>query len=324
MKKVLVVLAVVAMCGSTAWAFCSNQTGTDGGYYYTFWSNGGGSVCMTVGGGGNYSLQWSNCGNFTAGKGWSSGGSRTITWSGSCGGQFYGVYGWGNSPCVEYYIGRGGGSGAGSYSTSKGTFTLNINQCNGANITGSGSFQQFNANGSGGSGQNMSEHYNGWSGLGHGISSYNYCVVECEGWNSSGSANVTVGGGSSTTTTTTTTSGGGSTTTTTSGGGSGTIVVRARGTSGQEQIQLYANSATVATWTLSTSMSNYSASTSATNCAVIFTNDASGRDVQVDYVVIQGTTKQAESQSTNTGVYQNSKCGGSYSEWLNCNGYIGF
>jgi endo-1,4-beta-xylanase len=71
-------------------------------------------------------------------------------------------------------------------------------------------------------------------------------------------------------------------------------------------------------------MSNHTISTSATSGSVCYTNDASGRDVQVDYVVIQGSTKQAESQSYNTGVYQNSKCGGSYSEWLNCNGCIGF
>jgi hypothetical protein len=57
---------------------------------------------------------------------------------------------------------------------------------------------------------------------------------------------------------------------------------------------------------------------------VQFTNDASGRNVQVDYAVVNGSTRQAESQATNTGVLQNGKCGGSYSEWLHCNGYIGF
>jgi endo-1,4-beta-xylanase len=72
-------------------------------------------------------------------------------------------------------------------------------------------------------------------------------------------------------------------------------------------------------------MANYTASTSSSGgCNVEYTNDASGRDVQIDYITVSGSTRQAESQATNTGVYQNSKCGGSNSEWLHCNGYIGF
>jgi len=57
---------------------------------------------------------------------------------------------------------------------------------------------------------------------------------------------------------------------------------------------------------------------------VEFFNDASGRDVQVDYIVVNGSTRQAEQQSYNTAVWQNSSCGGSYSEWMHCNGIIGF
>src|SRR5690606_14639870 len=78
-------------------------------------------------------------------------------------------------------------------------------------------------------------------------------------------------------------------------------------------------------YTASTSMSNRTINTSATGgINVEFTNDASGRDVQVDYIQVNGSTRQAESQSNNTGVYQNGSCGGSNSEWLHCNGYIGF
>lgn len=111
------------------------------------------------------------------------------------------------------------------------------------------------------------------------------------------------------------------------GGGTGTITVRARGVAGGEQIQLVVNNATVATWTLTSSYQNFSVNNSATsNILVRFINDASGRDVQVDYLVAGGTTRQAENQTYNTGVYQNGACGGGngHSEWLHCNGAIGF
>lgn len=106
-------------------------------------------------------------------------------------------------------------------------------------------------------------------------------------------------------------------------GGSSTIVVRARGTQGSETIDLRVNNTTVATWTLTTSYQNYSASGSGA-VSVYFTNDNGPRDVQIDYVTIGGTTYQAESQPTNTGVWQNNSCGGSNSEWLHCNGFISF
>jgi peptidoglycan/xylan/chitin deacetylase (PgdA/CDA1 family) len=111
------------------------------------------------------------------------------------------------------------------------------------------------------------------------------------------------------------------------GGGSGTITVRARGVAGGEQIQLVVSNATVATWTLTSSYQNFSVSNSAsTNILVKYINDAAGRDVQVDYIIAGGVTKQAENQSYNTGVYQNGACGGGngHSEWLHCNGAIGF
>ena len=112
-----------------------------------------------------------------------------------------------------------------------------------------------------------------------------------------------------------------------SGGGTGTITVRARGVAGGEQIQLVVSNATIATWTLTTSYQNYTANNSAaTNILVRYINDASGRDVQVDYIIAGGVTKQAEAQTYNTGVYQNGACGGGngHSEWLHCNGAIGF
>jgi hypothetical protein len=106
------------------------------------------------------------------------------------------------------------------------------------------------------------------------------------------------------------------------------ITVRARGTSGSETIALQADNITVKTFTLATGMANYlyTGAVGGKNIKVVFTNDASNRDVQIDYAVIAGSIKQAEVQTNNTGAWNMtlSKCGGVSSEWLSCNGYIDF
>ncbi|MBN1805970.1 MAG: BACON domain-containing protein [Sedimentisphaerales bacterium] len=105
------------------------------------------------------------------------------------------------------------------------------------------------------------------------------------------------------------------------------IVVRARGTTGTEQIRLTINNSIVNIWTLTTSFADYNAcSTFVGNCKVKYFNDDDddGKDVQVDYITMDGVILQAEDQAVNTGVWQNDQCGGSYSEWMNCDGYIDF
>jgi peptidoglycan/xylan/chitin deacetylase (PgdA/CDA1 family) len=195
-------------------------------------------------------------------------------------------------------------------------------------------------NGSTRQAENQSSNTGVWqnSQCGGSNSEYLHCNGCINFGNNSNGSSTTTSGGSSTTTSggwwwsSTTTSGGssttttsGGTTTTTSGGGSNSIVVRARGTNGDEHINLKVSGSTIANWTLSTSYSNYSASTNNTgSIEVAFDNDGTNKDVQVDYITVNGSTRQAENQSTNTGVWQNSQCGGSNSEWLHCNGYIGF
>jgi arabinogalactan endo-1,4-beta-galactosidase len=104
------------------------------------------------------------------------------------------------------------------------------------------------------------------------------------------------------------------------------ITVRAYGTDGTENINLVIGGSTVASWTLTTSYQDYTYSGAATGKIQLqFDNDVSGRDVRLDYVSVNGDIRQAEHQSVNTGVWGNSACGGgSRSEWLHCNGYIGF
>nr|WP_237390567.1 T9SS type A sorting domain-containing protein [Fulvivirga sediminis] len=120
-------------------------------------------------------------------------------------------------------------------------------------------------------------------------------------------------------------SGAGSAASNCGGSGGQTIIVRAQGTNGSEQIRLSVNGTAVQTWTLNTAMSNYTATTSLSgNINVEFINDNESRDVRVDYIQVNGNTLQAENMATNTGVWQNDACGGQYSEWLHCNGYITF
>jgi hypothetical protein len=73
-------------------------------------------------------------------------------------------------------------------------------------------------------------------------------------------------------------------------------------------------------------MTNYTASTSLSGGITFeYTNDGGSRDVQVDYIIVNGQTRQSESQSYNTGAYLNGSCGGGgNSEWLHCNGLIGY
>lgn len=109
------------------------------------------------------------------------------------------------------------------------------------------------------------------------------------------------------------------------GNTNGGIVVRARGTQGDEHINLVIGGAVVADWTLTTAMADYVYRGNATgDIQVRFDNDADGRDVQVDYIRVNNETRQAEDMEYNTGAYNGSCGGGSYSEWLHCNGSIGF
>ena len=198
---------------SYAQTVTNNTQSTNNGFFYSFWNDGSkGSASMTLGAAGNYSTTWSNIGNFTAGKGWATGKpDRVVCFSGTFNGGsngFLALYGWTKNALIEYYVCENHGSWTppgntsdivkkGTYTSDGGTYTIyTATRTNQPSIVGTATFQQFwsvrTETRSSGT-ITFANHVAAWKAAGMNMgSTWDYQIMETEGYNSSGSSNVTV------------------------------------------------------------------------------------------------------------------------------------
>lgn len=338
---------------ANAQTLTSNSTGTNNGFYYTFWKDSG-DASMGLQAAGRYTSQWTNnTNNWVGGKGWNPGNSsRVVSYSGNYGvdnsqNSYLAFYGWTRSPLIEYYViesygsynpsSCSGGTDYGSFQSDGATY--NVRRClrtQQPSIDGTQTFYQYfsvrspkkgfgNISGT----ITFANHANFWASKGLTLGNHDYQVLATEGYQSRGNSDITVsqgtsGGGTSSTPPTPSSS---SSSVATGGGNTGGgVVVRARGAAGGEHINLRIAGATVASWNLTTSFQDLSyTGTASGDIQVQFDNDGGSRDVVVDYIRVNGETRQAEDMDYNTAYYANGSCGGgSNSELMHCNGAIGF
>lgn len=334
----------------------SNSTGTHNGFYYSFWKDSG-NVTFGLQAGGRYTSQWDNSvNNWVGGKGWNPGGAKVVNYSGSYNvdnsqNSYLALYGWTTNPLIEYYViesygsynpsSCSGGQDYGTFQSDGATYAIRrCQRVQQPSIEGTQTFYQYfsvrtpkkgfgNISGT----ITVANHFNAWASNGLNLGSHNYMVLATEGYQSSGSSDITVsegpGGGTNNNSTNNANTNNGNNNTNsgnaTSTASSSDIVVRARGAAGGEHINLIIGDTVVASWDLTTNAADYTyTGNMAGDVQVEFDNDGGDRDVILDYVFVNGETRQAEDMEYNTATYSGECGGGSYSETMHCNGVIGF
>lgn len=224
-------LAFIALLGVSAHptdvqkrqSITSSETGTSGGYYYSFWTDGS-AVAYTNGAAGEYSVEWSSgSSNFVCGKGWETGSSRFVKTGQCCyvctyivraitysanynpdGNSYLTVYGWSTSPLVEYYIVESygtynpgsGGTKVGTVQSDGGSYTIyTATRTNAPSIEGTAAFTQYwsvrDSKRTSGT-VTTANHFHAWASLGLDLGTFDYQILAVEGYQSSGSATLTV------------------------------------------------------------------------------------------------------------------------------------
>lgn len=206
-KKVLGLIFAISMSVTSMFAG-TTYAATD---YWQNWTDGGGKVNVTNGSGGNFSVNWTNCGNFVVGKGWNYGtANRVCNYNAGVfspsGNGYLSFYGWTRNSLIEYYIVdtwgtyRPTGTYKGTVTSDGGTYDIYTTQrYNAPSIDGTQSFTQFwsvrqTKRPTGQNVQiNFANHVNAWRSKGMNLgSSWSYQALCVEGYQSSGNANVTV------------------------------------------------------------------------------------------------------------------------------------
>ncbi|PYH95704.1 hypothetical protein BO71DRAFT_350827 [Aspergillus ellipticus CBS 707.79] len=185
----------------------ANAEGTNNGFFYSFWSDGTGDVTYTNGDAGEYTVEWTDCGDFVAGKGWNPGSAKDVTYSGSWetnANSYLSVYGWTEDPLIEFYINEkygdydpaSGLTELGTVESDGGTYKIyQTTRTDASSVEGTATFKQYwsvRTEGRTSGTVTTQNHFDAWEKLGLEMGTFNYMIVAVEGYESSGSATITV------------------------------------------------------------------------------------------------------------------------------------